>query len=81
MTTREEISDWFDRGQKDGWDYMVVVCDKWDYSDYPVYCSTKKAAQNKWDNPGEMQRAMECYNLKGNKQAQLNQRRCNALAA
>lgn len=30
-TTQQEISEWFDRGVKEGATHMIVVCDTFDY--------------------------------------------------
>lgn len=75
MTSREEISGWFDRGVAEGKTHMVVVCDTFDWDDYPVYANDEQSARFIFSNPGSMQKAMEVYNLKGDKTEQLN-RRC-----
>lgn len=78
-TTREDLSEWFDRGAQKGASYMVVVVDTFDYEDYPVFCDTKKEALIRMKDPGEMQRVMEVYDLKADKETQLNQYRSFAL--
>jgi hypothetical protein len=35
--TYERISGWFDRGVAQGATHLVVVCDTFDYEDYPVF--------------------------------------------
>lgn len=37
MTSRNDISSWFDSGIQLGATHMIVVCDTYDYDDYPVY--------------------------------------------
>jgi hypothetical protein len=75
MTLKSTIESWFDRGVKEGASHMIVVCDTFDYEDYPVFVDTVEEARKRFNNPGEMQRVMEVYNLKMDKKAQLNQNR------
>ncbi len=77
-TTAQQIGDWFDAGVRSGHRYMVVLCDTFDYYDYPVYCDEEKARKTLAE-PGSMQRVMEVYDLKSDKEAQLAQDRCWAL--
>ena len=74
-TSRKEIEQWFDEGQDDGDLYMLIICDTYDWSDYPVYCATKEDAERRIANPGEMQKVMEVYNLVNDKYIQLDQPR------
>lgn len=78
MTSEAQISAWFDRGKKDGNAYMLVVCDSWDYSDYPAYI--KDAAEfpaAKARATTNMQRLMEVYDLNADKAEQLAEHRCH----
>lgn len=75
--TRGEISAWFDYGFTAGWRFMVVVCDTFDYDDYPKYFTDEAEARLFWRNPGEMQRSMEAYDLSADMQQQMNERRAN----
>lgn len=77
--TKQDLIGWFERGVKSEQSYMVVVCDTYDHSDYPCYFQTPEAAIAKMKNPGEMQRVMECYNLHGDMDTQMNQYRAMAL--
>lgn len=80
MTTREEISRWFDKGIETGRRYMVVMCDTFDYSDYPMYFDTESVARAAIASPGEMTRFMEAYDLQADKAEQLKVRRANCFA-
>ena len=73
--TRKEISEWFDEGIKQEATHMLIVCDGWDYEDYPVYVKSIEEAQKKAKNPGEMKRVMEVYKLSMDKENQLNEHR------
>ena len=75
VTTTEIISDWFDRGVKKNYQYMVVMCDTFDWDDYPLYFNSLEEVKNKYDNPGSMQKVMESYTLTNNKDAQLKKMR------
>jgi hypothetical protein len=70
--TRQEISEWFDRGRDQKSRYMVVVCDTYDHDDYPSYFATREGVVDKIANPGNMQRVMEVYDLNKNKEEQLD---------
>lgn len=76
MTTREDISGWFDRGVENGATHMIVVCDTFDYDDYPVYVSPEEDVRQKVkDYSVNMQKVMEVYSMKHNKESQLNETR------
>jgi len=74
-----EISDWFDRGVTDEQSFMLVVCDTFDYENYPVYVATVDEAREIKDSPGNMQKVMEIYNLHADKFLQLELHRCWAV--
>jgi len=64
MTTATEIKGWFDRGINSKMDFMIVVCDTYDYEDYPVFCKSEQfAAEYAEHNGPNMQKIMEVYNL------------------
>ena len=75
-TSRDEIADWFDWGIEKGASHMIIVCDTFDYDDYPVFVNSVEEARKKVASPGQMQKVMEVYLLSGDKEEQLNQRRC-----
>jgi hypothetical protein len=61
-----DIADWFQRGVDEGATHMIVVCDTYDYDDYPVYIEPK---MDFWKEYGRydgknMQRVMKVYDLK-----------------
>ena len=75
MTTKEQITAWFNAGKAKGNSHMLVVCDTFYHEDYPIYCKTKADAQGELDNPGRMQRVMEIYSYNVNLQQQLERQR------
>lgn len=75
-TTKNDLSRWFDEGIKAGQKFMIVVCDEFDYKDYPVFTNDEdfKKQYQKYDG-ANMQRIMEVYDLTKNKDSQLNESR------
>lgn len=69
--TRDEISNWFDRGVSQGHNYMIVMCDTFDWEDYPIFCETKLELGCIVKNPGSMERVMETYDLNQPKEPQM----------
>ena len=65
MTTIQDLKEWFERGKEQGATHMVVVCDTYDWEDYPCYVmKTQDVAQVASDHNGKnMQKVMEVYNL------------------
>ena len=77
--TRQDIDEWFDRGVSKGARHMLVVCDTFDYDDYPVFTTTDDECLHLYKNPGEMQRVMEVYDLRAKKDEQMNEHRAMRL--
>ncbi|MEE8113630.1 MAG: hypothetical protein V3T23_04685 [Nitrososphaerales archaeon] len=75
MTTKQEISGWFNRGVSEGADFLIVVCDTYDHEDYPVYASVTDYQTSYDSHRTNMQRVMEVYDLSMDKDTQLNERR------
>lgn len=73
MATREQIMEWFTAGMQQGYEFMLVVCDEFDWSDYPVYCNSpefpKKYVEH--HNRDTMSKVMESYDLKASMRPQL----------
>jgi len=74
--TKNDISRWFDEGVAQGMAHMIVVCDTFDWEDYPVYTSIEDFSKTykKYDGK-DMQKIMEVYDLSMSKEEQLNQDR------
>lgn len=77
-TSKQEISDWFDRGMKEKKDYMLVVCDTFDHEDFPVYATKEKYSEvyAEYSNGKNMHRIMEVYDLSMERDTQLSKPRC-----
>lgn len=76
--TRSEIRNWLNEG-RDNKDitHMIVVCDTFDYNDYPVYVKKEEDVREKYSkyDGQNMQRVMEVYSFGLNLENQLNERR------
>jgi hypothetical protein len=72
-TSREDIRNWIKSGQEQGATHMIVVCDTFDWEDYPVYVMPtddvhKKLADHNGPN---MQKVMEVYALQKDVEKQI----------
>lgn len=67
MTSKKEIEQWFRDGVEQGATHMIVVCDTFDYEDYPVYVASdqnfRKIVSKYQLSAGNMQKVMEVYDL------------------
>ncbi len=75
--TREDIVRWLSEGRKEKATHMVVVCDTYDWEDYPVYVLRNEKVREVYSeyDGKEMQRVMEVYSLKKDLESQLNEHR------
>lgn len=73
MTTRAEIAEWFDRGVAQGATHLIVVCDTFNYEDYPAFATGAKDVHEKYAHYDKqnMQRIVEVYDLHADKQEQM----------
>jgi hypothetical protein len=75
-TSRATLSEWFDKGIKQGAAFMIVACDTFEYEDYPIYANSDNfETQYNRHNGVNMQQIMEVYDLSLDKEAQLAERR------
>lgn len=74
-TTKDDIRRWLQRCAGEGCSHMLVVCDTFDRSDYPVGAHSEKEARAIYQNPGPMQKVMEVYKLDLEWEEQLSARR------
>jgi hypothetical protein len=76
-TTKEDISNWIKYGQEQGATHMIVVCDTFDWEDYPVYVMPTEDVHQKFASyhGPNMQKVMEVYNLQKDTDIQLKAHR------
>jgi hypothetical protein len=72
-TTREDIQGWLREAKERGATYLVVMCDTFDWEDYPVYVMPGEDP-NELRKSANMQKAMECYDLSLDLDMQLDER-------
>ena len=77
MTSKEEIRGYLKRGMEQGATHVLVVCDTFDYDDYPVFVLPNENINDKLEeyHHKNMQKVMEVYNLKLSFEEQLSQAR------
>lgn len=76
-TSKTEIAGMFLRGKAKGYKYMIIVCDNYNFEDYPHYVNTPRELEeelqdyiiDKWVTP------MEVYDLSMDMNKQLNEER------
>lgn len=71
--TQNDIRRWLNEAKNKNAKYLIVVCDTYDHDDYPIQCMTDEECWIKYNNPGDMQRIMEVYDLNMDIENQLNQ--------
>lgn len=75
-TTTAEISQWFDEMVAFGASHMVIVCDTFDWTDFPVGVMPPDTVEQVLAaSEGPMYKVMEVYNLSMDKQQQLSEYR------
>ena len=75
--SKEDIRGWLARAKRDGDTHMFVVCDNYDYDDYPVGVKPTEDINEvaaKF-NGVNMQSIMECYDLSLDFESQMNEHR------
>jgi hypothetical protein len=63
--SKSDIEEWLADGQQKGASHLIVVCDQFEYEDYPVYVMPDESAKkltNHYDSL-EMSKVMEVYDL------------------
>jgi hypothetical protein len=60
-TSVVDLRNWFNQGLQQDATHMIIMCDTFDYEDYPVYVSRGENPRNVQTPP--MGRIMECYSM------------------
>jgi len=81
--TRDDIRAWLAWAIEKNATHMFVVCDMFDWEDYPVFVSSPEECLLKFEelNGPNMQKIMEVYDLSLDLEAQLSERRALHLPA
>lgn len=77
MTTKSEIRNWLHAGLEKKATHVLVVCDTYDWSDYPVFIMPGDDIHEKIDknNGPNMTKLMEVYDLSMDLETQLQEQR------
>ena len=75
MTTAKHIKEWFDNGVGDNQRWMVIICDTFDYEDFPSYFDETQVKEcreciRSAQHGENMQNLMEVYDLSMDKEKQ-----------
>jgi len=75
--TREDIQRWLQTGIEKEATHVIVMCDTFDWDDYPVYVSANEDIHEKLKEcrNKSMAKVMEVYNLKMDIEAQMREHR------
>ena len=66
-TSVAELKEWFETGKEKKATHMVVVCDTFDWEDFPVYVEPQQDVSKviaNLTNPSSMNKVMEVYSYK-----------------
>lgn len=77
-TSREQIRTWLLEGKAKGATHTIIVCDTFDYEDYPVHVmpdQNVREVDKEYRYHKPMQRVMEVYSHKLDHESQLNETR------
>ena len=75
--SKDVISNWFDQGVSQRATHMIVVCDTFSYEDFPCYANGEAEALEQHERYDEknMQRVVEVYDLRADKERQMAEHR------
>lgn len=73
-SSKRDLATWFDEAVAQGAKFMIVVCDTFDYEDYPIPCRDAADCLDQYEKHDgkNMQQVMEVYDLSKDKYTQLN---------
>jgi len=73
-----ELKSWLEAGIAKKATHVIIVCDTFDYDDYPVYVSADEDVRKVYNsfNGPNMQKVMEVYNLSKPIDEQMSRHRC-----
>ena len=74
-TTKQDIQRWLNSAQEKGCSHLIVVCDTFDWGDYPVYVGKNEDIHQRIEHfrNADMQKIMEVYNLSMDIDVQMNE--------
>jgi len=75
--TKNDLIKWFQKGVRNNQSHMIVVCDTYDYDDYPVYINSLEEFEEEYKRviSHSSETIMEVYDLKMDMDSQMNEDR------
>ena len=76
-TTKDDIRGWIERGKRNGASHVIVVCDTFDWEDFPVEVTPQQEVQAvlaEYRN-NDCYRIMEVYKMSLDLESQLSEHR------
>lgn len=75
--SKEQIREWVEKGVATNATHVIIVYDRWDYEDYPVYVDKHQSVNAEIDarDGRNMLKVMEVYDLSMDIDSQLNEHR------
>jgi hypothetical protein len=69
--SRQDVDRWIQVARENGHEFILSVCDTFDYDDYPVYCENREELMRRYDvyNGKNMQRVNEIIRVPKKKDA------------
>ena len=75
--TLQDIKGWLKEGQEQGATHVIIACDSWDHTNYPVFVMEGEDPHERAAKLGNMQHVDECYALHLDITEQLAERRAH----
>jgi hypothetical protein len=78
--TKDDIERWFDEAKLNGATHLIIVCDTFDYEDFPVHVKKVEdfwTTYNLYNKPENMTRIMEVFDMNAPKDEQMAGRAWN----
>ena len=77
ITTKRDVADCFDTGVREGFRWMLIVCDTVEHEEYPFYIESEMDFWKEFFllQDKQMQHVMEVYDLAKDRNSQLAEHR------
>ncbi len=78
-TTKDQIRSWVERGKRHGASHVAIVCDTFDYEDFPVEVMPNEDVEARLAEyrGNDCYRIMEVYKMSLDLESQLSERRAH----
>ena len=75
--TRQDVEGWVIQAKEQGYMFLIVACDRFDYDNYPIYCNSGMDCDFQLSRIrcSEMHTVDEVYDMSMDIDAQLKERR------